>query len=99
MNSMREVLQEIIDHQAQVKYHIQWNEEPIAESPAFTLHHYDLGAVDHKWTIRSVIGICETFTSRKKAEERLKQIFSTAKEKHCKVWTFEGKTRKVFFEN
>ncbi len=97
-NSPQEIIQEMINDQALVKYYIQWENEQVNELPAFTLHKYDLGSIDGKWTLRSPIGIADTFTSRKKAEDRLRQIFSTAKERHGKLWFRQGKQFKVFTE-
>ena len=94
--AQQQFLQELIDSEAFVKYFIQWENEKISDSPAFTLHRWDIFSKDNRWTLRSPIGVCETFTSRKKLEIKLKEIFSAAKENHGKLWMKQGKKMKVF---
>lgn len=94
--AQQQALQELIDSEAFVKYYIQWQNGAIAVSPAFTLHRYDIFSKNNRWTLRSVIGICDMFSSRKKLEDKLKEIFLTAKEEHGILWQKQGKKMKVF---
>lgn len=94
--AQQQALQELIDSEAFVKYYIQWQDGVMTDSPAFTLHRYGIFSKNNKWTLRSPIGICETFTSRIKLENRLREIFLTSKEKHGVLWQKQGKKLKVF---
>jgi hypothetical protein len=73
--TMEKMIMQLIEESADC-YYLQWDQEPRAESPAFTISApYAVGGSSGVWTLRMAGMTIDTFSSQTKAEKHLRELF------------------------